>query len=286
MIQPAKHVLGVLLLASALVGAISQSASAGSIFLTGHDPDFHAQSAAIENPAGAQAILQVGIGYVTDAAFNPFAAGGVSKFLFVESIGSIPSGHRQGELGILLAGYTAGVDFDWADASTLNSALDGLGTSYSAVVVASDVGGILRQAELDILNARSADIISFLNGGGGLFAMSESNGGAGLTPNGGHFGFLPFVVSSTAFNQTETGITVTAFGTSLGLSDADVNGNFSHNIFTSNGGLDPVDIDRFGNVLTLAGRGQIGAGGVPEPTSLVLLGSALAALWSRGRAKP
>ena len=97
---------------------------------------------------------------------------------------------------------------------------------------------MLTQAELDILDSRSNDIISFLNAGGGLYAMAESNNGAGLTPKGGRFGFLPFIVSSTSFDQSESGDTLTPFGTGLGLTTTDINGNFSHNIFTSTGGTD------------------------------------------------
>ena len=73
-------------------------------------------------------------------------------------------------------------------------------------MVASDFGGILRQAELDILNDRKIDIINFLNAGGGLYAMSEGNGGVGLTPGGGHFGFLPFVTSSVNLDASEAGL--------------------------------------------------------------------------------
>ncbi len=261
--------------AIALIGA-SGTASAGSIFLTGHDPDFHALSNPPENPAGAQKINQVAISFITDPLFNAFVAT-APKFLLVESKGSIPGGHRQGKLGIGASGYTEGVHFDHHDFTTLNAALDLLGDlgGYSAVVIASDFGGILRQAELDILNARSLDIIAFLNAGGGLYAMAESNNGAGLTPTGGHFDFLPFVVSSTAFNQTETGFTVTAFGASLGLTNSDVNGNFSHNIFTSvPAGLLPVDLDAAGNVMSVAGRTQLSA---PEPNALALLAPAMLA---------
>jgi hypothetical protein len=138
-----------------------------------------------------------------------------------------PTFHTKGVAGIVASGFALGANFDHHDASTLNAALDVLGTTYSAIVVASDHLGVLTQAELDILNARADDIRAFLNAGGGVYAMAESNGGAHLTPNGGRFGFLPTVVPSTTFYEAETGNTVTPFGATLGFTEADVNGNFS-----------------------------------------------------------
>ncbi|MGH9663233.1 MAG: hypothetical protein ACRD9L_02275, partial [Bryobacteraceae bacterium] len=76
----------------------------GSIFLTGHDPDFHAIVG--NNTAGAQHINQDAISFVTDPSFNPFAAGGIEKFLFVESSISPPAGHVDGINGIIASGYT------------------------------------------------------------------------------------------------------------------------------------------------------------------------------------
>jgi hypothetical protein len=247
---------------------------AGSIFLTGHDPDFHATLGG--NTVGAININKTAISFVTDPGFNTFKAGGVNKFLFVESSISPPGGHTVGENGIIASGYTAGVDFVHVDASTLNTALNALGTTYNAIVIASDFGGILTQAELDILNARSTDIISFLNAGGGLYAMAESDSGAGLTPNHGWFGYLPFIVTGTQLNQSESGFTVTPFGASLGLANSDVNGNASHNIFTATGGMNVVDNDAAGHIMSLATRSPITPGGVvPEPTTMLLLGLGL-----------
>jgi len=257
-------------------------ASAASLFLTGHDSDFHAS-----NPAGtgvdsigAVNINRIAIDYVMDPLFNSSVAGGATKFLFVESSISPPGGHRVGKNGIIQSGFVEGLDFDHADASTLNVALNNLGTVYGGIVVASDFGGVLTQAELDILNTRSADIIDFLNiEDGGLFAMAEGNSGSGLTPGGGWFGYLPFVASSTGLNQSEAGTTVTAFGASLGLTNADVSSNFSHNIFDNTFGLNIVDNDSAGNILSLAGRGRINPGtgipAVPVPAAIWLFGTAL-----------
>jgi hypothetical protein len=242
---------------------------AGSIFLTGHDPDYHASLG--DHAEGAVKLNTTAINFILDPVFNPFVST-APKFLFVESAMAIPFGHTRGVDGMVASGLTLGVDFDWVTAAGLHAALNGLGTVYSGLVIASDFGGTLTQAELNILNARSADIIRFLNAGGGLYASSESNLVGRLTPGGGHFGFLPFVVTAPSLSQEEIGFSVTDFGASLGLTAHDVNGNVSHNIFPESFGLQAIDLDAQGNIVTLAGRGPISDDGVvPEPASFILM---------------
>ena len=74
-------VLGIMGMLCAMLG--TGVASAGSIFLTGHDPDFHASLGG--NGVGAQGINTVAINFITNPTFNPFATGASNKFLFVES---------------------------------------------------------------------------------------------------------------------------------------------------------------------------------------------------------
>ena len=237
-----------------LAPVAAHAATPGGVFITGHDPDFHALVGA--NTTGSRNLIRRGVEYVTFGAASP-------TMLLVSSRISPPAGHVDSAIGLSLSGYS----FDIA-AAPGQGVLD-LNTvdfnAYDVIVVASDFGGILRQAELDILNARSSDVISYINNGGGLVAFAESNNGSHLTPAGGHFDYLPFLATENPFDQPEFGNTVTPFGASLGITNADVNGNASHNIFTGTGGMEVVDIDDQSNILTLAARGIcFSPGGVPS----------------------
>lgn len=255
----------------------------GSIFLTGHDPDFHALLGG--NAVGAQHVNQAAINFIMDPAFNTFVAGGNQNFLYVEcDTCAVPSGHTDGVAGMTLSagGYPAGTTFETHGAADgLDAELGLLGTKYSAIVIGSDFGGMLTQAELDILNAHQSDIIDFLNAGGGLYGISEGSGCCALTTHD-RWGFLPFVTTVDPNDQGEVGFTVTPFGTSLGLADSDINGNASHSVFTGTFGLNTVDTDPEGEILTLAGRGKVSTGGVvPEPGSVFLFGTSLLLLAGR-----
>ncbi|HXI40930.1 MAG TPA: hypothetical protein VNH18_36355 [Bryobacteraceae bacterium] len=239
----------------------------GSIFVTGHDPDFHGQDS-IGLPHGAAHLLQVGMDFVRNGRSGKFLlVGGLPGCL---TDACAPAGHFNPVQTLNELGLVTGTDFDIATAVDIPAAaLD----SYAFVMVESDFGGLLTADALHNLALRSADIAAYLNSGGGVFAMAESGSGSGAfaTDPAERFGFLPTVLSSATLNQSESGFNLTAFGSTLGLDGADINGDFSHNIFTDTAGLDVVDRDSAGHIITLAGRVSAPATSVPEPNLSALL---------------
>ncbi len=257
--------ISLLLMSSFLALSWPSAAFAGAVFVSGHDAIWHSNFGG--NTAGATNLATTAIEFARDGSTLPF--------LFVESTSvPVPAGSaREAPFLTSRLGYATS-DVVVADSAFLNSledfrtALD----SYSAIVVASDFGGMLTAAELGFLNAHSSDIINYLNAGGGLAAFAESNekGLIGGTPP---YQFLPFLVSSVNFQTPEVANTVTAFGASLGLTDADVNGNFSHNFFSTTGRMIPVDLFSGdpNRPLSLAFEGPIGPGGViPVPGAMAM----------------
>ena len=241
----------VLAIASVAGLAMTAPVSAGNVFLTGHDPDFHAAG-----DAGAANLLTTGLQFVTGG--TTFT--NTEKFLFVTArpadIGGVPAGHLDPVVaGLNAIGLTEGVEFDVANAA----ALPGVNFSnYTAIAVASSFGGLLTRAELDALILRKDDIKDFVNAGGGLFASSACDSSFGLCganlldpPAGDTYGYVPVNVSGV----TATGpFTVTAYGlATFGLVLDDVD-EPTHASFADASGLNIVDTDAVGNPTTLAGN--------------------------------
>ena len=239
------------------------AANAGKVFLTGHDPDFHAQG-----QVDGQIQLNVALNYVTGGSYDD----GHTKFLWVESNLAATGGHRVGFDGLAAIGVGAG-NVDRVDAAGFASVNL---SNYSAIVVASTFGGMLTSAEINAMIARNGDIASFINAGHGLAAFAEcfqtsacdgSNTVVPTTP----FGYLPITVTSV---DTFAPYHVTAFGQSLGLTDDVVSDCCTHNSFSAIGGLNVVDLDPDNVATTLAGDVTVtpgGLSGTPEPSTWAML---------------
>lgn len=272
-----KHVCAALF---AVLLAVAPLAAAGPVFLTGHDPDFHALDS-----AGARNLLRSGLSFVTGGTFDD---GPATKFLWVESRIAPPGGHRIGEVaGLGSLGLVFGTHYDRANAAefaTVNL------SAYTAIAIASSFGGILTRAELDALIARSTDIMNFINAGGGLFASAECFPCGQNLLNGPTapdlFGYLPVDVSSVAPIGSFT-VTPEGAAPPFGLTNGDIN-DPTHNSFGSIGGLTPLDRDQGNQATTLAGNVRISDDGfcgtpttppcptaVPEPSTVALFGLGL-----------
>jgi hypothetical protein len=257
-----KHLISIAAACAALVAA--GAANAGNVYLTGHDPDFHAAFGQVDG----QIQLMTALKFVTGNTYKD----GTTKFLWVESNLAPTSGHTVGFTGLSTVGVGSGnVDrVDAAGFATVNL------SNYSAIVVASSFGGMLTSNEINAMIARSTDIANFINAGHGLAAFAEcfqtsacdgSNTVIPTTP----FGYLPITVTSV---DTVAPYHVTAYGASLGLTDAVVSDCCTHNSFSAIGGLNVVDLDLHNVATTLAGNVTVGDGGLsgaPEPSSWAML---------------
>jgi hypothetical protein len=251
--------------AAAALLAWAGAASAGAVFLTGHDPDYHAQG----QTSGVHE-LDLAVKYVTGGTYLDHT----NKFLWVESYNAPDGGHRVGFAGLAAIGVTAD-NVDRADAAQF-ATIDL--SNYTAIVVASTFGGMLTDAEIRAMVARKTDIATFVNGGGGLAAFAECGFGffncdaSNVHADTPLYGFVPVGASSSS---TATPYTLTPAGIAFGLDPLEVNDCCTHNSFADAAGLTVLDFDLNGHPTTLAGNVRIGGGGfepgVPEPAAWLLM---------------
>ena len=247
--------------AVAAMGFASPS-MAGSIFLTGHDNDFHESAAAHLATLNALKLVK----------------GGSSLPVLTFDAGS--------ELQTLMTDVgQAFVNVDPSVAANVTAALFDHSV-YSAFVVASvtSCGGCDNTpAAIDNITAQSAAIAAFFNAGGGIFGLAGAN-------YAGAYAYVPESASNPGGSPPSFGYVQTADGLAAGLTP--VNGDTTHNFFNEpgTGGLSSAYkvSERLGDPVTGTPESVFVSGGIitctgthcvivptPEPVSLALLGVGL-----------
>ncbi len=258
--------LAVAMGATLLAGAAG-SAFAGTVILTGHDADNHAMYGTYGVPGSADAarrFINKSVKFITGWDSSPRKL----KVLLVSHDGD-PTTTHAGVVDSVLGVYTAladganggfgaygvGFDLDVADGNAHNAGdqtilHDGKAfdivdvstvnfTPYDVIIVASNYGGTLTDAEEAPLVARKSEVIDYINGNakGGVLAFAEVTHLDEMSDNTrdlvNPFGFVPAPPTSTALTHDESNYTVDTFGLGYGLDSTDVNGNYSHVIFNS-----------------------------------------------------
>ena len=275
-----------LLAAIGLAAAATTTPSfAGNIWLTGHDADLHCSF-------GGQQCNHFGtaLDFARQGATNK-----ALPLLFLDSGTELGTASANAFSKAKNSVEGAGNAFNFLVVDPTSAGFASLAfNAFSAIVVASDssCGGCDNDAaDIAAINARTSDIASFFNAGGGLVYFA----GAGNFAS--YYDSVP--VGATAVAVTSP-FTLTAAGLGVGLSNVlnDANCCATHNSFAlpgSGSALQVAETDAAGVAETLFASGAVitdggivtdsgGGGSVPEPASLGLLGlGALALGFTRRR---
>ncbi len=252
------------MVALGIATAISGSAQAGSIYLTGHDVLLHSGQ---NNYDGKILDYLRGAGTASEIAAGSYDIGFVRGFS--GSVGSVGVNTLEGFGTITTRDLTS-----FADGAAFSSFLSGV----DVLVIPSHTtcGGCdLTTADADILESFSGEITSFFNAGGDIYA----NSGARDTT---FYNFLPpsAVASGTSIGGS-SGFTATAAGLGIGIANNNINGFPTHNRFNSFDPAFTVFETRGTETISIGirdatiGGGGITTGGgstVPEPGTIALLG--------------
>ena len=252
------------------VMGVAVPASAGNIFLTGHDNDLHQSDGAKAQMVGALALVRNGssLPVLTFDAKTQLTT--LLTSLGVAFFNVNPTAAN-------LAGAAGAALFD--------------PLKYSAFAVASVVtcsGCDNPVGTGTIIATQSAAIASFFNAGRGVLGLTGAT-------DVNAYAYVPTAATNAGGTPGSSGFVQTAAGLALGITA--VNGDQTHNFFSEpgTGGLsalfqvverkgDPVtgipeSVALVGGTIVCTGADCVITGGaVPEPGSLALLGLAVAAL--------
>ncbi len=263
-----KHVVSKLLVATAAVAAFAFGgmAHAGKIYISGQDSD---DSGHVTVAFGAQLLSFINTGN-TNGGLNILILGGDT------------GGTSRGNIN---AWNTGGITLTQAADAAAIGAVNL--SAFAGILIPSAVtqtGGGISQAELDAINLRSADIATFVNGGGNLLAFTE----AGLT---GAFGWFPLgALSITNASYGAVAQTPALAAAGFTATNAELAGDLFHNVFTGPAGFFGLSVLATNSVAGATfGQAAILGGGtttqicstppcgteIPEPGMLSLFGAGL-----------
>jgi hypothetical protein len=258
-----------------LVALVPARASAGSIYLTGHDVELHT------NQNGYSTVI---LNWLRGAGTASEIAAGGYDILFFRSAEIGGSATAPGGFGTVTTADPT--TFDW---TTLGN--------YDVIEIASHFtcGGCdLTTADSDTINAHAAEIQAFFNAGGDIWA----NAGATLLT---YYNFLPpgstaigtSIGDACGFVATAAGLAIGIDGGACGSATTMINGFQTHSEFTSFSAVFTVFETRSstGGAISLGVRDATiidtavvdPRATVPEPATLLLLGGGLAAAAARRR---
>ncbi len=254
---------------------VGHTAVAGPIILSGMDPEDH-------GTPGADMIRDIMDFVVSNADINGPAGTGTQVLMLGGGAGPI------GFSGVDASAIATGLGYTLTHVSGAAAITAQDFTGFDAIYMPTgneDISGGLTDAEVLAINGRGADIVTFVNDGGGLAAFAQNNpGGYGWFPLGG-------LATTDLGVGGLNGITVTAIGSTI-LSPSATAVEPFHTTFDGPAGFFGLDVlatqTATGAALIIGGGAQTvitpnPTNGVPEPVTATLGVMSLGALGAATR---